>query len=143
MTIRVLVVDDNDFVRKSVISVLDRTDGIDVVAECADGIDVAMTAGLVHPDVVVMDLQMPMMSGIDAAWLLGTSQPGVRVLILSGLLSPRSVAAAARAGAVGFLLKDGDAASLVRAIRTVASGGTAWPGSKMPLSGPLVDSVRS
>ncbi len=142
MTIRVLVVDDNDFVRKSVVSVLDLIDGIEVVAECADGIDVAMTAELVQPDVVVMDLQMPMMSGIDAAWLLGTSQPAIRVLMLSGLLNPRSVAAAARAGAVGFLQKDGDAANLVRAILAVAAGGTAWPDALMTVGGPLVGSVR-
>lgn len=142
MTIRVLVVDDNDFVRKSVVSLLDQAGGIVVVAECADGVDVAITAELVQPDVVVMDLQMPIMSGIDAAWLLRTSSPAVRVLILSGLLTPASVEAAASAGAVGFLEKDGDAANLVRAVREVASGGTAWPSSLKTVGGRLLDSAR-
>ncbi len=70
VAIRVLVVDDNDFVRRSVVSVLDQVDGIDVVAECADGIEVAAVAERLRPDVVVMDVQMPIMTGIDAAWLL-------------------------------------------------------------------------
>ena len=143
MAIRVLVVDDDDFVRKLVVGVLDQADGIAVVAECDDGIVVASTAELVRPDVAVMDLQMPMMSGIDAARLLRTSQPAVRVLILSGSMTPRRVQEAASAGAAGYLQKDGDAVGLVRAVRTVASGGTVWPTTVMtPTVGPLLDRAR-
>ena len=142
MTIRVLVVDDNAFVRMSVVSVLRQVDGFVVVGECADGADVAVATELVRPDVVLTDLQMPVMSGIDVAWILRTTQPAVRVLILSGLMTTRMLAAAASAGAVGFVHKDGDASSLVRAVRAVAAGGTAWPTGFTPGEAALVDSAR-
>jgi len=125
--IRVLLVDDHEFFRMSVASILGEAEGIVVVGECADGAEVLDKADATLPDVVLMDVTMPIVQGPDATQVLLASHPGVRVLMLSATLDARAVAESAQAGAAGFLFKDGDAAALIGAIRTVAAGGTAWP----------------
>jgi DNA-binding NarL/FixJ family response regulator len=126
--IRVLIVDDHEFVRAGLSGLLGDADGIAVVGECADGAEVPDVASRVQPDVVLMDVQMPRVSGPDATRTLLTRQPRVRVLMVSASTSSRVLAESAAAGASGYLLKGGDARALVDAVRVVADGGTAWPG---------------
>ena len=125
--IRVLIVDDHEFVRAGLSDLLGDADGIVVVGECADGAEVPDVAPRVQPDVVLMDVQMPRVSGPDATRTLLTRQPTVRVLMVSASTSSRVLAESAAAGASGYLLKGGDARALIDAVRVVADGGTAWP----------------
>jgi DNA-binding NarL/FixJ family response regulator len=125
--IRVLIVDDHEFFRGIVASILGEADGIVVVGECADGAEVLDKADATVPDVVLMDVTMPIVQGPDATRALLTSHPEIRVLMLSASLDARAVGESAQAGAAGFVFKDGNAAVLIGAIRTVAAGGTAWP----------------
>jgi len=125
--IRVLIVDDHEFFRRSLASILGEADGIVVVGECADGAEVLDKADATLPDVVLMDVTMPIVQGPDATRALSNSHPEVRVLMLSASVDPRGVGESARAGAVGLLFKDCDAAALVDAVRTVTAGVTAWP----------------
>ena len=126
--IQLLVVDDKPRFLTCLCRGLTEFDGdIAVVGMCADGSEVCVAAAALHPDVVLMDMRMPVMSGPDATRALLAVLPAARVLILAGLLTRRALDAARRAGAVGYLLKDGDLECLDRAIRTVAAGLTAWP----------------
>ena len=125
---RVLIVDDHAFVRTGLIALLNAADGIAVVGECADGAEVPGVAPRVRPDVVLMDVEMPRVCGPDAARILLTGQSAVRVLMVSASMTPRTLGEAAAAGASGYLLKGGDPQTLVTAVRTIAAGGTAWPG---------------
>jgi DNA-binding NarL/FixJ family response regulator len=125
--IKVLIADDHPFVRSALADLLNGTEDIRVVAECADGSEVAGAAARTHPDVVLMDLVMPRMSGLDATRALRENQPDVRVIVLTGSLSAAAARQALALGVAGFLLKADDAAdSLPVQIRTVAGGGTAW-----------------
>ncbi len=135
--IRVLVADDHPFVRAGVCCALNDAAGIEVVGECADGCDVCELAATVRPDVVVMDLRMPVMSGVDATRSLLAVQPGVRVMILTGSVSGESLTQIARAGAVGCLLKLGNPELLVRSVRKVAAGEPVWPPGYPEVCGPL------
>jgi DNA-binding NarL/FixJ family response regulator len=125
--IRVVVVDDHDFVRAQVTALLDAHPDIDVVGECDDGSGVAELAARTRPDVVVMDLQMPGMSGTEATRRLLTDQPGVKVLILTGSVGRGLVSEVAAAGAAGFVMKGADPQGLVDAVRRLAAGGDVWP----------------
>jgi DNA-binding NarL/FixJ family response regulator len=106
--------------------ILDGADGMEVIGECADGNQALAAAAVLHPDVVLMDVVMPVLSGIDAARALATGLPNVKVVMLTAFLARDTVVRAVDAGAVGFLVK-GDPDGLVAAVRAVASGGTAWP----------------
>lgn len=134
--IRVLVVDDDAAVRALLARVLSGADGIQVVGECGDGADLPNLADSTRPDVVPMDVRMPVTSGIDATHDLMARHPSTRVVMLTGSTNNHTVAAAARAGAVGFLIKGGDHERLVSAVRTVAAGGTAWPGDPVVATAP-------
>jgi DNA-binding NarL/FixJ family response regulator len=123
---RVLLVDDHAFVRAQIAEILSGTQDIEVAGECADGAEVLPALAAVVPDVVLMDVRMPIKSGIDATRDVLAVAPHVRVLMLTGSPSPRTVLDSAQAGAVGLLLKGGDPDSLIDAVRTVAAGGTAW-----------------
>ncbi len=125
--IRVMIVDDHALVRAGLSAVLHDTEGILVVGECCDGVDVRRVALSLRPDVVLMDIKMPVMSGTDATRALLATNPMIRVIMLTGSRTERYVAESLNAGAVGFLVKDGDTSVLVSAIRRVAAGGTAWP----------------
>ena len=126
--IRVLIVDDHALVRAGLTALLGLTEGILVVGECADGAEVPDIVPRVRPDVVLMDVKMPGVCGPAATRSLRTGYPMIRVLMVSASTSPRVVAEAAAAGAAGYLVKGGDTRELVTAVRTVAAGGTTWPG---------------
>ena len=124
MSIRVLLVDDQQLVRTGFRMILDGEDDIEVVGEAADGREGVAEARRSRPDVVVMDIRMPALDGIEATRQLvreGVS-PASRVLVLSTFDADENVVEALRAGASGFLLKDVTPVDFVAAIRTVARG---------------------
>jgi DNA-binding NarL/FixJ family response regulator len=120
--LRVLIVDDHWLVRDGMRTLLSTRGGIEVVGEAADGEAAVAAAAELAPDVVVMDLHMPGISGIEATRRLTASSPHVRVLVLTMSEDDDSVFSALRAGARGYLLKGSDQEQLVRAIRAVADG---------------------
>ncbi|MEU2835335.1 response regulator transcription factor [Streptomyces lavendulae] len=125
MTIRVLIVDDQSLIRSGLRSVLEATEGFEVVGEAADGAQ-AISAAREHcPDVVIMDLRMPHIGGVEATLQLLRLADPPRVLALTTFNTDDLVLQALNAGALGFLLKDLAAEELIAAVRTVAAGGTA------------------
>jgi|SRR4051794_19253514 len=126
MPVRVLIADDHPLLRDALVDLLTGSDDICVVGTCADGSEVTSTAARTAPDVVLMDLQMPKMSGLEATRELLAAQPHVRVVVLSGNVVPGAARQALALGAAGFLLKEEDPCDLPRRIRAVAGGGTAW-----------------
>ena len=127
MSIKVLIADDHSLIRIALEQLFAGTDDIWVVATCADGSEVTSAAARTGPDVVLMDLAMPTMSGLQATRQLLGEQPHVRVIVLTGALSQGAARAARALGVAGFLLKsDENADDLLRRVRVVAAGGTAW-----------------
>lgn len=124
MTIHVLLVDDQELVRTGFRMILDGEADIDVVGEAANGRDALESAARLRPDVIVMDVRMPIMDGVEATRRLAGDEgtPGARVLVLTTFDADEHVVEAIRAGASGFLLKDVTPAEFVKAIRIVASG---------------------
>jgi DNA-binding NarL/FixJ family response regulator len=120
--ITVLLVDDQDLVRMGMSMVLGQAEGIRVVGEATNGADAVERAGALHPDVVLMDVRMPGMDGIEATSILTSRYPDVSVLILTTFDLDEFALGGLRAGASGFLLKDALASELVQAVRTVAAG---------------------
>ncbi len=120
--IRVLVVDDHAVVREGIRGVLASTPGFDVVGEAGDGAEALKLAEEQRPDVVVLDLTMPGMSGLEATAALRRQSTNVRVLILSMHDHPEYVLQAVRAGAHGYVLKDATPDELRTAVRTVYQG---------------------
>lgn len=124
--IRLLVVDDNAAIRAAVAELCAAAGDVAVVAECSDGSTAADAARESRPDVVLMDLSMPGTGGLAATRELLAVQSDARVVVLTGSFSVESVREAEAIGAVGYLLKDGDPVELLRRVRDVAAGGTAW-----------------
>jgi DNA-binding NarL/FixJ family response regulator len=122
MTIRVVLADDQALLRKGFRMILEAEDGVDIVGEAADGADAVRLATLYTPDVVLMDVRMPVMDGIEATRTITSATDATRVLILTTFDLDEYAFNALRAGASGFLLKDVPPAELVAAIRTVARG---------------------
>ncbi|MCC2277366.1 response regulator transcription factor [Streptomyces sp. ET3-23] len=124
--IRVLVVDDQILIRAGVAALLRAAPGMEVVGEAADGEEAVVLAAAHRPDVVLMDIRMPGMSGIAATEriLEGAADPAPRVLVLTTFDLDEYVYAALRAGAAGFLLKDAGPQRLLAAVTAVAGGDT-------------------
>jgi two-component system, NarL family, response regulator LiaR len=122
MAIRVLIVDDHSVVREGLRMFLVRDPDLEVVEEAADGAEALQQARLLRPDVVVMDLLMPVMDGIAATRAIRRELPEIEVLALTSVLESASVVEAIRAGAIGYLLKDTQAAELRKAIKAAAAG---------------------
>lgn len=120
--LNVLLVDDHQIIRDGLRAILEQQPGMCVVGEAADGHEAIALASTTHPDVVVMDVSMRGLNGIDATRRITSEQPGIHVLGLSMNADRRYVLAMLAAGAMGYLLKDSAASELVRAIRTVAAG---------------------
>ena len=119
--LRVLVADDHALVRSGIVGLLEAAD-IDVVGEAADGREAVSAARSLRPDVVLMDIRMPGMDGIEATSRIGEAADGPRVLVLTTFDLDEYVYRALGAGASGFLLKDAPPERLVDAVRLVASG---------------------
>jgi DNA-binding NarL/FixJ family response regulator len=124
MTIRVVLADDQALLRKGFRMILEAEDGMEIVGEAPDGADAVRLVELYRPDVVLMDVRMPVLDGIEATRAIGASSAGdaTRVLILTTFDLDEYAFSALRAGASGFLLKDVPPAELGAAIRTVARG---------------------
>ena len=124
MTIRVVVADDQALVRAGFAALLDAQEGIEVVGEAADGAEAVRLAVEQAPDVVLMDIRMPVLDGIEATRRIATRSElsEVRVVVLTTFEIDEYVFEAVRAGAAGFLVKHTEPADLVRAVRVVAAG---------------------
>lgn len=122
MTIRVLIVDDHRVVREGLQRFLERDPELIVVGEAADGVEAVELARQLRPDVVLMDLLMPVMDGIAATSAIRKELPETEVVALTSVLESSSVVGAVRAGAIGYLLKDIQASELRRAIKVAAAG---------------------
>jgi DNA-binding NarL/FixJ family response regulator len=122
--IRVLLVDDQELVRTGLRGILREPFGFDVVGECADGGPVPDAVASLHPDVVLMDVRMPRVDGVEATRRLVSLDDAPPVLVLTTFDDDEILAAALRAGAAGFVLKDVPAEDLQRAVRAVAGGGS-------------------
>jgi DNA-binding NarL/FixJ family response regulator len=125
MSIRVMLVDDQELVRTGFRMVLTGEEDIEVVGEAANGREAIAAAARTRPDVIVMDIRMPVMDGVEATRQLAGADAesrGPRILVLTTFDTDEHVMDALRAGASGFLLKDSEPAGLLQAIRVVAGG---------------------
>jgi DNA-binding NarL/FixJ family response regulator len=120
--VRIVVADDHPLYRRGLAALLSAPDGWEVVAEESDGVGVVTAAHAEQPDVVVMDLRMPGLDGIEATRRIVATSPHVAVLVLTMYDDDASVFAAMRAGARGYLLKGADQTEIVRAVAAVAGG---------------------
>jgi DNA-binding NarL/FixJ family response regulator len=122
VTVRVLLADDQALFREALRTLLEVQPGIEVVGEAGDGDEAVRRSSELRPDVVLMDLRMPVLDGIAATARLRAEQPDVRVLALTTFDDDEDVFAALRAGAVGYLLKDVTSARLVEALDAASRG---------------------
>jgi len=120
--IRVVVADDQELVRAGFCVILDNVEGITVVGEAATGAQAVAQAAHLHPDVVLMDVRMPEMDGLEATRLIAANPAAPKVVMLTTFDLDDYVYAALRAGASGFLLKDSPRADLIAAVRAAAAG---------------------
>jgi len=118
----VLIVDDHTMVRESLVSVLQADGGVQVVAQAADGIEAIEKAMQTRPDVVIVDLSMPRLGGVEVVRRLREALPATRVLVLTMHQEDEYVLQAVRAGASGYLVKDSAASELLAAVRSLHAG---------------------
>jgi len=120
--IKVLVVDDHELVRHGLAMLLGGADDIDLVGLATDGAEALTLVEEHHPDVVLMDLSMPGMDGVEATRRISSTYPSTAVVVLSSFSERRTVLEAIDAGAAGYLLKDGGMDDILRAVRAAAQG---------------------
>lgn len=122
MTIRVLLADDHALVRDGLQLILEDVEGIEVVGETGSGREAVALAQSLHPDVVILDIAMPDLNGIDAAEAIRQASPETHVLIVSMHATSEHVYRALRAGASGYVVKESAGAEVVEAVKAVAAG---------------------
>jgi DNA-binding NarL/FixJ family response regulator len=120
--IRIVIVDDHAMVRRGMRDFLDLHHDLEVVGEAADGAAAVDLVAATDPDVVIMDLLMPVIDGIEATRRIKAAQPDVEIVALTSFIEEERVVGAIEAGAAGFLLKDAEADDLAAAIRAAAAG---------------------
>jgi NarL family two-component system response regulator LiaR len=120
--IRVLIADDHAILRKGIRALLSTEPDIEVVGETGDGLETVAQAQALRPDVILMDLVMPEMDGIEATRRIMAEQPAVHILVLTSFAADDKVFPAIKAGALGYILKDSGPAELVQAIHQVYQG---------------------
>ncbi len=129
MSIRLLIIDDHAVVRQGIITLLEEEEDIDIVGEAEDGDEVEAAIDSYQPDVVLLDLTMPRMSGIDVMRQIMPKYPQVKVLIFSMHNHVDYILAAVHNGAAGYLQKDTSRAEILKAVRSVAAGELYYPPS--------------
>src|SRR5215213_1935787 len=122
MAIRILIADDHSVVRQGLRMFLGLDPELEVIGEARDGAEALLRAHELHPDVVLIDLLMPVMDGITAIGAIKRELPDIELIALTSVLDDGSVVGAVRAGAIGYLLKDTKADDLCRAIKAAAAG---------------------
>ncbi len=122
MPIRILVADDHPMVRGGLVALLRTIPDLAVVGEVSDGEDAVREVHLLRPDIVLMDVRMPGLNGVEATRRIRSGVPGTRVLVLTMYDDDATVFTAMQAGAQGYLLKDAEQEEIVRAIRAVVAG---------------------
>lgn len=122
MTVRIVVTDDHSVVRQGLRMFLELDNELEVVGEAANGAEAIDMVRELRPDVVLMDLVMPVMDGISAISAIRQEMPGVEIVALTSVLEDASVVGAVRAGAIGYLLKDTNADELRRSVKAAAQG---------------------
>lgn len=122
MTIRLIIADDHSVVRQGLRMFLGVDPDLEIIAEARDGAEALALSLELHPDVVLMDILMPVMDGIAATAAIRRQCPDTEVVALTSVLEDHSVVEAVRAGAIGYLLKDTEANELRRAIKAAAAG---------------------
>ena len=122
MQVRVLIVDDQSLIREGIASLLALQEGIEIVGEAANGREAVEQALALTPDVILMDVRMPLMNGVEATAAIHRQLPACRVLMLTTFDDEEYVIRALQAGASGYLLKDIPAADLAQAVRSVSAG---------------------
>jgi DNA-binding NarL/FixJ family response regulator len=120
--IRVLLVDDHQLVRDGLSRLIESAEDLTVVGAVADGLQAVTAAGDLRPDVVLMDLAMPISDGVEATRVIAADLPDVHVLVLTSFSDGPRIRAAIEAGAVGYLLKDSEPSVLLDGIRAVVRG---------------------
>jgi len=120
--IRILIADDHAILRKGIRALLGTEPDMEVVGEAANGLETVAQAKALHPDVILMDLVMPEMDGIEATRHIAAEVPGVRILVLTSFAADDKVFPAIKAGALGYILKDTGPLELVQAIHQVHLG---------------------
>ncbi|GAA2395376.1 response regulator transcription factor [Nonomuraea africana] len=133
---RVLIVDDHPMYREGLVAALSGQPGVTVVGEAGDGAAAVELAVRRAPDIVLMDLHMPVMNGVEATGRLLSERPDIAIVVLTMLESDDSLAAAVRAGARGYLLKGAGRAEILRALETCMEGGAYFgPNAARALAG--------
>ena len=127
MAIRILIVDDHSVVRQGIITLLEDEEDILIVGEASDGDEVLESVKTYSPDVVLLDLTMPRMSGLDAIKALVPAYPFVKILVFSMHNNPDYIISAVKNGAAGYLLKDTGREEILKAVRSVAAGELYYP----------------
>ncbi len=122
MTIRVLVADDQSMVRAGFRMLLGGEEDMEVIAEASNGLEAVDKAGRFHPGIILMDIRMPELDGLEATRRILATDPATRILILTTFDLDEYVFEALKAGASGFVLKDDSPEQLIAAVRTVAAG---------------------
>lgn len=120
--LKILIADDHPMYRKGVRTILETVDDMEVVGEATNGLEALALCGETMPDVVLLDIRMPDMNGVDAAGRMKEAHPDVQILFLSMYQDDASVMSAMKTGARGYILKDADKDEILRAIRAVAAG---------------------
>jgi len=120
--IRVLIVDDHDVVRQGLRTLLELQDDFDIVGEAGDGLEAVDLVGRLSPDVVLLDLEMPRVDGVESIPKILQASPDSKILVLTSFATDEKVFPAIRAGALGYLLKDSTPEDLMAAIRDVSRG---------------------
>jgi len=121
--IKILVVDDHALVRRGVVEVLAEEEALEVVGEATNGAEGVEMARALSPDVVIMDLQMPVLGGLEATSALRTEMPDAHVVVLTVSESEADLFSAMRCGARGYILKNASGDELIRAVQHIAEGG--------------------
>ena len=122
MTIRILLVDDHSMIREGLRMFLVRDLDFEIVGEAADGNEAIEKTYLLQPDIVLMDLALPVVDGLTAISIIHSKLPEIKILVLTGAMELTSIASAMRAGAVGYLSKVMHAAELRNAIKAAVTG---------------------